>query len=241
MTEDDYLNDQKIDDTIEDRIDDQESMMRAMAELKENFGRPLLEDYGCEPPGEKEDKESVNETDPRPIEDDPHIWFLDAEEFGDLNMADTEVEPEFLDEPFEAALDSGAGEHVAHETSCPMYAIEESPGSRAGQNFVTAGGGKLPNKGQVKLNLRADNGKKGRDLKMTFQMAKVTKPLLSVSKICDAGFTVVFSSEMAVVEDKRGKEVCRFMRRKGLYVATMQLRNPKFKAKPEDFPRPDAK
>ena len=93
----------------------------------------------------------------------------------------------------------------------------------------------------MRLKLKADNGRKGRDLGMMFQVAKVTKPLLSVSKICDAVFSVRFTSEMAVVEDKKGKEVCRFIRRKGLYVASMRLRNPKFKAKVSDFPRPDAK
>ena len=139
------------------------------------------------------------------------------------------------------ALDSGAGEHVADETSAPAYAVEESEGSKVGQNFVTAGGGRLRNRGQLKLNLRADNGRKGRDVRLTFQVANVTRPLLSVSKICDAGFVVKFTSEMAIVEDKKGKEVCRFIRRKGLYIASMKLRNPKFRAKETDFRRPDAK
>ena len=215
-------------------------MVRAMKALMVKFGEPLI-DGKQESPGEREAEESVNETDPRPRDDDVPIWFLDAEEFGDLNVADVEEELEFGAEPFEVALDSGAGEHVAHETTCPMYAVEESAGSKARQNFVTAGGGRLPNKGQVKLNLRADNGKKGRDVRMTFQVAKVTRPLLSVSKICDAGFTVKFSNAMASIMDQKGREVCRFMRRGGLYVATMQLRNPEFRAKPADFPRRDAK
>ena len=75
---------------------------------------------------------------------------------------------------------------------------------------------------------------------MTFQVAKVTRPLLSVSKICDAGYVVRFTSDMAVVEDEKGKEVCRFVRRGGLYIAKMQLRNPNFRAKASTFVRPGA-
>ena len=251
MDEIDYVNDCKWrvkDTSIQEKEskdleepDEYSKMVKAMKALTAKFGEPLISGEQESPREREEIKESVQETDPRPREDDVPIWFLDAEEFGDLNVADVEEELEFCAEPFEAALDSGAGEHVAHETTCPMYAVEESAGSKARQNFVTAGGGRLPNRGQVKLNLRADNGKKGRDVRMTFQVAKVTRPLLSVSKICDAGFTVKFSSTMASIIDQKGKEVCRFMRRGGLYVATMQLRNPKFRAKPADFPRRDAK
>ena len=182
----------------------------------------------------------MNEHDPRPENNDLMIHFLD-DDFNDLNVADLNEEVEFIMEPFEAAIDSGAGDHVMDETGAPTYTVEESPGSRAQQIFRTAGGGVLRNRGQMKLNLRADNGRKGRDVRMTFQVAKVTKPLLSVSKICDAGFTVKFSKEMAVVLDAKGKEVCRFLRKGGLYVATMQLRNPKFKATDAPFLRPDAK
>ena len=60
----------------------------------------------------------------------------------------------------------------------------------------------------------------------------------SVSKICDAGYIVRFTSDMAVVVDKNGKNVCRFVRRGGLYIAKMQLRNPNFGAKASAFVRP---
>ena len=217
-------------------------LLKAMRSLAARFGEPLLESAACEWEEESADKSVIwSDDDPRPEDNDIMLHFLDAVDYGDLNVADVDGELEFFEELFEAALDSGAGDHVADETSAPMYEVEESPGSRADQHFVTAGGGRLRNRGQLKLGLRADNGRKGRELRMTFQVAKVTKPLLSVSKICDAGFSVRFTQEMAVVEDKKGKEVCRFIRRKGLYVASMRLRNPKFKAKTSDFPRPDPK
>ena len=141
--------------------------------------------------------------------------FLDSEDV-EINAADTEhVEAEFLEYEVEAAADSGAGEHVLADTDAPMHKIEESPGSRAGQNFVGAGGHKMRNQGQVKLSMRADNGRSGRDIRTTFQVARVTRPLMSVSKICEAGMTMKFTAKMAIVEDANGKEVCRFMRKGG--------------------------
>ncbi len=60
------------------------------------------------------------------------------------------------------------------------------------------------------------------------------RPLWSVSKICDAGYKVIFEEDFAVVLDPKGKECIRFERRGGLYVARLMLRNPKH----QGFQRP---
>ncbi len=187
-----------------------------------------------------EDEESVHEEDPR----QPaalEVQFLDQEviEELELNMASTE-EKEFFLEPFEVAIDSGAGEHVTSGEDVPGYAIEPRRGSKVGQNFITAGKTKIPNKGQVHLNLRAGERVKGKgkDIKTIFQVADIKRPLWSVSKICDAGFTVKFDRDAAVVLDSKGKECVRFERRGGLYVAKLMLRNPKYKNADEGFQRP---
>ncbi len=189
---------------------------------------------------DSEDEESVHEEDPR----QPaalEVQFLDQEviEELELNMASTE-EKEFFLEPFEVAIDSGAGEHVTSGEDVPGYAIEPSRGSKVGQNFITAGKTKIPNKGQVHLNLRAGERVKGKgnDIKTIFQVADIKRPLWSVSKICDAGFTVKFDRDAAVVLDSKGKECVRFERRGGLYVAKLMLRNPKYKNADEGFQRP---
>ena len=46
----------------------------------------------------------------------------------------TTDEEEFLDMYVEVAADSGVGEHVLGEADAPSYSIEESPGSKLGQN-----------------------------------------------------------------------------------------------------------
>ena len=135
------------------------------------------------------------------------------------------------------ALDSGAGEHVANRNIAPSYSIAESPGSKAGQHFVAAGGARIPNEGQFKLRLRSGGRARGegKDIESTFQVAKVTRPLWSVGRICDEGFSVNFTQTEAVVIDKAGKGICKFHRKGCLYVTDLHLKNPVDKA--QDFLR----
>ena len=84
-------------------------------------------------------------------------------------------------------------------------------------------GGTIPNLGEKALNLSSD----GADLQSVFQIAAVTRPLMSVGKICDEGHRVMFDNVMAVVTNKDGDELCRFHRNAGgLYVAKLKLKSP---------------
>ena len=133
---------------------------------------------------------------------------------------------------FEVALDSGSVVHVCALADCPGYLLQDSPGSRVGQQFQMGDGGQIPNLGQKSLNL-SDEGL-GSDVQSVFQIAAVTRPLMSVGKICDEGHEVTFSNVCAVVRNKDGNELCKFHRDSGgLYVAKLRLRNPL------GFPRPE--
>ena len=154
------------------------------------------------------------------------IHVLEGEAFNEVCMTqDQEIKKGY--KQIEIALDSGAGEHVASRSTAADYPIEESAGSRAGQHFIAAGGARIPNEGQFTLALRSGDleKKKGRDIKTTFQVAKVTRPLWSVGRICDEGFEVKFTNSEAHVLTKEGKEVCRFRRKGGLYVAELHLKS----------------
>ena len=64
-------------------------------------------------------------------------------------------------------------------------------------------------------------------MQCVFQIAAVTRPLMSVGKICDEGHNVTFDKEKAIVRHTDGSELARFVRQPGgLYVAKMKLRNP---------------
>ena len=130
------------------------------------------------------------------------------------------------DVEFEVALDSGSQDHVCDEVDCPGYVTEVSPGSSRGQCFVVGNGERLPNMGQRKLNLQplADSST---DLTSCFQIAKVTRPLMSVGRICDNGMDVTFSKTQAIVKDADGSQVCVFERKPGgLYTCKFRLKNP---------------
>ena len=76
----------------------------------------------------------------------------------------------------------------------------------------------------------AENGKQ-HGVVTPFQIADITRPLLSVGKICERGdMAVMFTKDGAAVVDAReGKEVtvvAKFHKRNGLYVATMDVHNP---------------
>ena len=93
----------------------------------------------------------------------------------------TEILPfaaeEWVDKWIELTLDSGCCEHVQDLADAPGYAnfITSSLGSRRGQNFVVGNGQKVPNEGEVHLNLEAPNGKGGvQKLQSTLHSARVT-------------------------------------------------------------------
>ena len=133
---------------------------------------------------------------------------------------------------FEVALDSGSVVHVCALDDCPGYLLQESPGSKNGQRFMMGDGGEIANLGQKQLNL-TDNAL-GSDVQSIFQIAAVTRPLMSVGKICDEGHEVTFSNVCATVRNKAGVELCKFHRDSGgLYVAKLKLRNPLGFARPE--------
>ena len=53
---------------------------------------------------------------------------------------------------------------------------------------------------------------------MTFQVAKVTKPLCSVSKICERGHTVVLDESGPYIKHRKTGAVIQFKQERGVYV-----------------------
>ena len=77
---------------------------------------------------------------------------------------------------------------------------------------------RVPNEGQFVFNLDADTGQSSpRALACTFQMADLTKPLMSVFQLCEQGFQRVCEFIHAFVIDPSGEAVCRFERLGKLY------------------------
>jgi len=120
------------------------------------------------------------------------------------------------------ALDSGAGNHVAGPEDIQGFAIQPSKASRKGLGFIAANGARIPNLGEAKVGMKEESGG---SINSTFQVADVSRPLYSVSRVCDQGCDVHFCATHAWIT-KGGVEVARFPREHGLYVAEMILQPP---------------
>ena len=85
----------------------------------------------------------------------------------------------------------------------------------------------MPNEGQIELHLVSE----GQEVRSTFQVTNVTKPLWSISTVLDnvgdPNAEVVFRLKDAVVRAADGRVLARAQRRGGLYVDKMRMRNPK--------------
>jgi hypothetical protein len=84
----------------------------------------------------------------------------------------------------EGVMDSGAEESVAHPSMSPQYPVVPSVGSRSGQCYTSASGDEIPNLGEQTLPLVTNEGY---EFDSKYQSADVSRPLNSVSQICDAG------------------------------------------------------
>ena len=112
-------------------------------------------------------------------------------------------------------IDSGAAVCVAPPSWCPQYRTQPSPGSKSGVHYVTASGNRIKNEGEKHIKIKTKTG----DVRqMTFQVAKVTKPLCSVSKICEKGHIVVFDENGSYIKHKKTGAIIQLKKERGVYV-----------------------
>ena len=141
------------------------------------------------------------------------ISFLGEKQMEYLNVVDGSTKWVKID----AIVDSGASDSVGPTGLAPWIKTRPSEGSKRGQNFHTACGGELPNEGEKSVPIITREGKKGF---ANFQCADVSRPLMSVSRICDQGNCVVFTATGGYVLDKQGSKTA-FNRKNNVYVLDM--------------------
>ena len=154
---------------------------------------------------------------------------------GEVNMLELPESDEVLapeaGEPelytIEVAADLGCADHVADKLSAPNHTLAESRMSQAGLAFLAADGGEIPNEGEMTLNMISDVKA---PVRSTFQAAKVTRPLMSISKVCDNDNIVLVTKTEGIVRNSKGVTIAKFPRQRGLYVGRFQLRNPTYKS-----------
>ena len=136
-------------------------------------------------------------------------------------------------ESMKITMDSGAVDTVGPSEAAIGVEVQESYGSKNGLKYITATGQPTPNKGEKVVCGLIDDW---RSLGIEMQVADVKKILGSVSKMCDAGNTVIFIKNGGkVINDVTGQETC-IKREGGLYTITLWVpTNGKENDKKEDI------
>ena len=123
----------------------------------------------------------------------------------------------------ETVVDSGAAESVAPVQMAPWVPRQESEGSKRADTYLSASGEKLPNMGEKKFDMVSSEGNRAQ---ATFQVVEATRPLCSVSKMCDKGNRVVFGLVGGYVEHFKSRARTRFTRQNNVYVIEMYVQDP---------------
>ena len=112
-------------------------------------------------------------------------------------------------------VDSGAADHVIPGSEIPMVPIVDGECSKAGVHYTTADGGRIPNLGEQTLQLVTKTGQR---VHTVFQVADVTRPILSVARLAEVGHQVRFHKNGGgIIHKQTGKEIV-FERHRGVYV-----------------------
>ena len=120
----------------------------------------------------------------------------------------------------DSVVDSGAAALVAPPTMLPSVKVEPSPGSIRGQNYTSASKHKVKNLGQQRIRACTEEGD---ETEVLFQIADVSKPLVSVLSICERGNRVLFGKSGGVVINMQSGKEIPFYRRNGIYVLSLWL------------------
>ena len=94
--------------------------------------------------------------------------------------------------------DSGAGDSVIPKRMVNKKKIKSSAGQRRGLHYVSATNHRIPNEGEIEVELETNEG---HHLTIPFQVADVNKPLMSISDRVDSRCRVTFDQDDNTGED----------------------------------------
>ena len=136
-------------------------------------------------------------------------WRSDISEFGGRKFVRVE-----------SVMDLGASTPVAPPSMMPSVPIQPSEGSPRGQKWSSASKHKIRNLGEQRLKAVTEEGE---ETEVLFQIADVSKPLVSVSAICERGNRVIFGRAGGVVQNLASGKLIPFEHRNGIYILSLWL------------------
>ena len=123
-------------------------------------------------------------------------------------------------------MDSGCSRHSSHpDEHFLQIPIEESPGQRAGQVFVTASKEELPNLGQKTVPFLTEEGD---ECVSVFQQVKVCMPIISIRQLGKTHRTVFADKTKndGYVEHRKTGQKTRFSSTNGVYFMKVKVHQP---------------
>ena len=129
--------------------------------------------------------------------------------------------------PVQVVVDSAAVDCVMSKTtvnelrSDPEAPLKQGAAAKAGVSYVAADGGEIPNEGEQPVDMLT---REGHECDMTWQVADIQKPLLSVRALTKTGHQVNFRQNDGEIINKATGRKIHFIRRGDLYVVTMWMK-----------------
>ena len=117
-------------------------------------------------------------------------------------------------------MDSGAADSVCLRSMAPHFNAEDSEASRAGVYYTAAGGAKIKNLGQQQIPVAMGNGLR---TIAVFQVAEVSRPLMSVAKVCEMGNRVVFGANGGYIYNIQSGQATPFVMKDGVYCFSLWI------------------
>ena len=113
-----------------------------------------------------------------------------------------------------AIMDSGSAECAALESIAKKIPLVETEASRQGQTYHTADG-VIKNKGEKTVTMYSETGDQ---YCARYQITDVTRPLNSISRVCDQGNNVLFKQTGGWIINHETRRYTWFPREHGVYV-----------------------
>ena len=115
----------------------------------------------------------------------------------------------------ELLVDSGAAAPVLFERLLEDHSIAQGDAAWKGVHDLTADGGRVPNLGEMKVRLLT---KEQHRTSVTFQVADIQKPILSVGALAASGHEVSFTKWGGTITIAKSRKKIAFKKRGGVYV-----------------------
>ncbi len=116
-------------------------------------------------------------------------------------------------------VDSGACDHVMPKQMLLHTPINKGTACKGEVMYVSADGGRIPNLGEAKVSMRVGNQR----MCTLFQVADITQPVLSVTKLTEDGHRVNFSRKGGTITSSKSGKTVHFRRYKGVYVLEAEM------------------